>query len=60
MKAEADPQAYERICAGKEPYPSESAATAAVKVYRKAKINKKGSRLHSYECRFCEQWHIGN
>lgn len=60
MKAEADPKAYERMCAGKEKYPSESATSAAIKVYRKAKNIKKSSLLHSYECRFCGQWHFGH
>jgi hypothetical protein len=60
MDAEADPKAYELMCAGKEKYPSESAVNAAIKVYRKQKQTQKGSLLHSYECRFCEQWHFGH
>lgn len=60
MDALSDPKAYESMCAGKESYPSESAANAAIKVYRKVKNVNKGSLLHSYECRFCEQWHFGH
>lgn len=57
--------AFERACAGKDEYPSESAADAALAYLKRGTIRhpKSGGRwdtLNSYECQFCKMWHHGH
>lgn len=54
------PHEYEKGCAGKEAYPSESAAIAAIKIFRKEGTLHRPSRIDAYECQFCGAWHLGN
>ena len=60
IPAVADPRRWDAECGGKDPYPSESAANAAL-----AKIKRDGNLrrtcwLESYQCGCCREWHLGN
>jgi len=57
--------AFERACAGKDRYESESAADAALGFLKRGTIRhpRSGGRwdtLNSYQCAFCEKWHHGH
>lgn len=59
----AQQEVYDRKCAGKEKFPSESAAREALKVYRKAgMLNHRSSGLSVYPCEFedANHWHFGH
>lgn len=56
----SDQDEFERGCAGKEKFPSESAAKAAIDAYHKAGMLHHKSALMPYRCRFCEQYHYGH
>lgn len=60
ITTQADLEAFDRMCLGKEQYPSEAAAVAAIKLLAKERSHKKGSTLVAYACRFCRQWHFGH
>jgi hypothetical protein len=45
---------WDRACAGKLRYPSESAALATQAHYMKS------ARYAPYQCQFCETWHVGH
>lgn len=47
-------------CLGKEAFPSATAATAAMRVYRKSGTLHIGVGLGPYRCRSCKEWHLGN
>lgn len=48
----SDPDKFERQCAGKERYPSESAASAALKALRKEKLLRRAETMRVYQCDF--------
>ena len=50
----------EKMCTGKEPYPSESAALAAIKVLRKSGLLRKPHQLTPYKCKFADHYHFGH
>lgn len=56
----ADQETFEKMCAGKEQYSSESGASAALKTLRKNKLLRRASNLHVYACKFGEHWHFGH
>lgn len=56
----ADRERYEKACAGKDQYPSESSADFGVTDIRKNKNAKRRHALHSYKCEFGDHWHIGH
>ena len=63
LNPQVDERRWERECAGKEEYPSESAARAAL-AYRK-RHDPRGhgfavTWLEIYRCSCCGQWHAGN
>jgi hypothetical protein len=52
---------FERMCCGKERYPSESSAWAAIKVMRAARLLRRRTYLlNPYACKFCLEWHFGH
>ncbi len=55
-----DPAGFDKACAGKEQYTSESAAMAALKAFRKEGVLRKGGTLSAYPCNFCSHWHLGH
>jgi len=55
---------YERSCAGKDKYPSESAALASQKIFHQGHLyhptdHRDWEHMHPYPCKFCQQWHLG-
>ena len=55
----AEQETREKMCEGKEPFPSMSAATAALKLYVKRRILRSNG-LVPYKCNFCKQYHLGH
>jgi hypothetical protein len=52
---------YERQCAGKDQYPSASAAEAALRVLvREGLLDGKRGNVHAYRCSFGDHWHFGH
>lgn len=51
---------FERGCLGKDRYPSESAAGAALTELLRSKRVPKAHLMHAYKCEFCLEWHIGH
>lgn len=56
---------FEKGCAGKDRYPSENAANAALALMKRGLTGRKHGdgrwdALHSYECIFCGEWHHGH
>jgi len=54
----ADPEKFERMCAGKDRYMSESAAAAAMKDLRKEKVLRRADNMRAYECDFGPDRHF--
>lgn len=63
---ECDPEAFDRSCAGKEPYPTAAAAEQAAQLERQGRIKhfRRRGRMRGdlvpYECDFCGAWHLGH
>lgn len=53
----SDPEKFEKMCAGKDKYTSESAATAALQALRKERLLKRAANLHVYSCEFGPEIH---
>lgn len=57
----ASQRVFESSCAGKEKYPSEEAANAAIKACRDMGLIHNASHLAPYPCNFCApNWHFGH
>lgn len=50
---------YESACAGKPPYPTESAAIAGLAFLQKEGLYRTGNGTVPYKCRYCLEWHLG-
>lgn len=60
-------EAYERACAGKDPFPSKNAAETFAKLMHQGRLTKthhmtpqEWASLEPYKCGFCEAWHLGH
>ncbi len=58
-------KAFMNGCAGKDRYPSESAADAALTAMKRGLLGRlhgdiRVDEMHSYECQFCGYWHHGH
>ncbi len=51
---------FESMCAGKQAYPSESAADAALRLGQQERVIRTCAGVQSYQCPFCEEWHFGH
>lgn len=52
---------WERMCSGKEKFPSEAAAMAAIRLLRIEGRARKGHQLTPYLCKFGDpHWHFGH
>jgi hypothetical protein len=51
---------FESMCAGKQPYPSESAADAALRMAQRERVMRTCAGVQSYQCPFCGEWHLGH
>ncbi len=61
MDVVGDEMEYDRGCAGKERYPSVSAAEAAKRFIIAQGINVRQLRdVEPYRCHFCAQFHLGH
>jgi hypothetical protein len=57
--------AFQKGCAGKDRYPSQNAADAALRLMKQGAFGRKHGDgrwddLRSYECRFCGEFHHGH
>ena len=50
----------EAACLGKVPFPSESGARAALKMYERLGEMRAGEGVDVYPCKFCREWHLGH
>ncbi|WP_446744285.1 hypothetical protein [Silvibacterium acidisoli] len=56
---------FEKSCAGKDQYPSENSAIAALDMMKRGEIchprnNGRWDTLAVYECHYCGCWHHGH
>lgn len=56
----ASQEAFEKMCAGKEKFPSQSSAAATLKFYRDEGLLQHASTMGIYECYFCKDFHLGH
>jgi hypothetical protein len=57
------PSDFERECAGKLAYPSEATAEYLLKELMrqdKPRLRRESAGLQPYQCKFCQQWHLGH
>jgi len=52
--------AFERSCAGKQGYPTESAADAGLRFLQDEGILRTNDGMQPYHCNFCQEWHHGH